>query len=87
MPSQHQEKIWMIAQGIIDRLSLRPPTAGVACIDHPMRGKNSATIAIDRQQVVCPVQDILLRSGVVFKMDNDEIHPARAEQFVVVIVI
>ena len=77
----------MIAQGIIDRLSLRTPTAGVACIYHPMCGKDSATIAIDSQQVVCPVQNILLRSGVVFKMDNDEIHPAGAEQFVVIVVI
>src|SRR5918993_3011556 len=87
MPPQHQEKIGVIAQGIIDRLSLRTPTAGIARIYHVMGGKNSATIAIDSQQVICPVQNTLLRSGVVFKMDNDEIQSARAEQFVVIIVI
>lgn len=87
MPPQHQEKIGVIAQGIIDRLSLRTPTAGVACIYHVMGGKNRAAIAIDSQQVICPVQDTLLGGGVPFEMDNDEIHPAGAEQFVVVIVI
>src|SRR5688572_8862528 len=87
MPPQHQEKIGVIAQGIIDCLSLRTPTAGVARIYHVMGGKNRATIAIDSQQVVCPVQNSLLRSGVVFKMDNDEIQPARTEQFIVIIVI
>ena len=77
----------MIAQGIIDRLSLRTPTAGVACIYHVMGGKNRAAIAIDGQQVIRPVQNTLLWGGVPFEMDNDEIHPAGAEQFVVVIVI
>ena len=77
----------MIAQGIIYRLSLHSPTAGVACIYHPMRGKNGATVAIGSQQAVCPIKNTLLRRGVPFKMDNDEIHPARAKQFVVIIVI
>ena len=87
MPPQHQEKIGVIAQGIIDRLSLHTPTAGVACIDHPMRGKNGAPIAIRGQQVICPVQNILLGGGVVFKVDNNEIHPAGTEQLIVIIII
>ena len=77
----------MIAQGIIYRLPLRSPAARVACINHVMGGEYGATVAIGSQQAVCPIKNTLLRCGVPFKMDNDEVHPARAEQFVVIIVI
>ena len=85
--AQHQEQVRMSLERIVGRLALRTEAGGVAGVAEEVAEDDRSAVVVGRQQIVGPGEDGRVRRGVVLERDDDEVHPADAEQVVPVVVV
>ena len=88
--AEHEEEVRIILQVVVDRLAVATP-GGLgrrhAGADEPMARDDAAPVRMGLEEGIGPVHHRLIATGagVVGEIDDDEIHPARAEEMVILI--
>src|SRR4029077_4558818 len=92
VPGKHQEQVGISLQRIVGYLALAAPARIETIVDQVVADYDSAPVAIALGQTIRPGQDAVEFRAVaprvhIRNIDDDKIHPAGAEKFIMVIVV
>lgn len=82
--TEQQEKIRVVLEVVVDRRALRAEARRVSLTDDAVAGNDRPAFRIGLQQGVRPVEDRLVRGGIIGEVDRDEIQSADAPELMVV---